>query len=196
MEATISPNHWGIHGNSSAATCKSVNGIVNLCNGTNIMAERNYPCDTHIRAYFGTTLNGVGQLAFREQMFHCMISQALWMKGQIEAYRSKNIYGLLIWQLNENWPTGGWGCTEYGPPDETGAQVLGGRWKPLMHLLENSLFRDVFVACGANNDCFMRNDGLSSVNGSITFESWLIGDQEPLATLKRQVFVRDNAIRK
>ena len=39
---------------------------------------------------------------------------ALKVKAEVEHYRSQNIFGLLVWQLNEIWPTGGWGSVEYG----------------------------------------------------------------------------------
>jgi hypothetical protein len=41
--------------------------------------------------------------------------------------------GLLIWQLNEIWPTGGWGLLEYGTRSQDGSQIVGGRWKVSVH---------------------------------------------------------------
>ncbi len=160
------------------------------------MAERNYPCDFHILAYFGnsTSLDAVGGEAFQEHMYHCLMSQTLWMKGEIETRRSKNLYGLLIWQLNENWPTGGWGCIEYGPVDQSGDQVIGGRWKPLMHLLESSLFRDVMVACGVDNQCFIRNDGQGILSTRISLESWHLGDIEPIQTYNLSVLLKEDTL--
>jgi hypothetical protein len=35
------------------------------------------------------------------------------MKQQIETFRATNIFGTLIWQLGEIFPTGGWGSLEY-----------------------------------------------------------------------------------
>ncbi len=48
--------------------------------------------------------------------------------------------GGALWcgQLNEIWPTGGWGSIEYGNPNIAG-QVLGGRWKPLHYLVRWSV---------------------------------------------------------
>lgn len=43
-----------------------------------------------------------------------MISQTIFLQGDIQARRSANQFGTLIWQLNEIWPTGGWGSLEYG----------------------------------------------------------------------------------
>ncbi len=94
------------------------------------------------------------------------------MKGQIEIMRSSNTFGTLIWQLNENWPTGGWGIVEYGPSRILEGQLVGGRWKPLMYLLRQSLFRDVFAACGKDDRCYIRNDGVHPVDASIWLEAW------------------------
>jgi hypothetical protein len=68
--------------------------------------------------------------------------------------------------MNEIWPTGGWGLIEYDGTSQ------GGRWKPLMHLLQSSLFRDVFVACGKDGICYIRNDGLDPVTAHIVVEGW------------------------
>lgn len=100
------------------------------------------------------------------------MSQTLWMKSHIEVMRSHNSFGALIWQLGENWPTGGWGCIEYGPKRNLPGQIVGGRWKPLMYLLQRSLFRDVIVACGQDDLCYARNDGLSSASVLIWLEAW------------------------
>ena len=62
------------------------------------------------------------------------------------------------WQLNEIWPTGGWGGLEYGTVGATPGQVLGGRWKPLFHFYAQHLYTNLFVACGADGRCVVRND--------------------------------------
>ena len=41
MAPTLAPAHWGIHGGSAPDKCGG--GFENLCNGTNVMAQRNYP---------------------------------------------------------------------------------------------------------------------------------------------------------
>lgn len=38
--------------------------------------------------------------------WQCMLGQALEMKSNIETRRSTNQFGIIIWQLNEIWPTG------------------------------------------------------------------------------------------
>ena len=45
-------------------------------------------------------------------------------------------------------------------------QVLGGRWKPLHHMMEQHLYRDVVAICGADALCFVKNSNpLESVFG-------------------------------
>lgn len=54
------------------------------------MSKRNYPCDNLIGYYFdlGTANPGeVGELAFKRQLWMCMISQALELKAR---YRASN----------------------------------------------------------------------------------------------------------
>lgn len=47
-------------------------------------------------------------------------------------------------------------------------QVIGGRWKPLHYMLESCLFKDVFVACGREGQCYVRNDGRDPINASVS----------------------------
>ena len=86
-----------------------------------------------------------------------MLGQALEMKSNIETRKAQNQIGHIIWQLNEIWPTGGWGSLEYGAPTYPG-QVIGGRWKPLHYLLRASIFTDVAATCGKGGVCYVRND--------------------------------------
>jgi hypothetical protein len=62
------------------------------------MAQRNYPCDSHISAYFGEaiSLDLVGRYEFQAQLYLCLMAQTLWMKGEIERRRSQNSLGLLV----------------------------------------------------------------------------------------------------
>jgi hypothetical protein len=90
MSATLSEEHWGLHSPP--------------------FHERNYPCEAWIYSYFRIIdLNQTGAEAFQRQLYYCMFGQALRLKAQVEGSRSKNIFGLLLWQYNEVWPTGGWG---------------------------------------------------------------------------------------
>ncbi|KAG7364672.1 glycoside hydrolase family 2 sugar binding protein [Nitzschia inconspicua] len=191
MSGTLSQQFWSLHGGSGPDNCTHKYGNDNNCMGVNVMAERNYPCDTHIFAYFGVeedALNDTGKYAFQKQLYMCLMAQTLWMKGEIESRRSKNMFGMLIWQLNENFPTGGWGCIEYGKDTKDGSQILGGRWKPLMHLLELSLFRDQIVACGQEGLCYVRNDGMSAVSAIATFEAWNLHRRNGLENVNKFLY--------
>ena len=124
------------------------------------MAERNYPCDNLIDVYFGTKgedyFNVSSEANFKAQLYQCQLSQALYMKSNIETRRAQNQLGHLVWQYNEIWPTGGWGSIEYGSPRP--GQVLGGRWKPLQYFYRRSIFADVMATCGDGGACYVRND--------------------------------------
>jgi hypothetical protein len=149
------------------------------------MAERNYPADSRIAAYFSedVSLDEVGPRAFQRQLYLSMMAQTLWMKGRIEMYRSSNTYGTLIWQLNEVWPTGGWGCIEY----YDGNRQFG-RWKPLMFLLQSFLFREVMVACGQGGRCYVRNDSPLACDVDIVLEAWYLDDgRSPLRNLTMSI---------
>ena len=97
MSATLSKENWGLH---SAP-----------------FHERNYPCEEWIYSYFKLIdLSKTGTAALQQQLYFCMFGQALRLKAQVEGWRANNIWGLLLWQFNEVWPTGGWGSIEYGTP--------------------------------------------------------------------------------
>ena len=147
MSPTLAPAHWGLHGGAPDERCTAPGP----CDGKNAMAERNYDCDPLISKFFGAeaasvaVLNTTGEVAFKRQLYQCQLAQALEMKSNIEHRRSGNTFGILVWQFNEIWPTGGWGSVEYGTP--VAGQVLGGRWKPLHYLYESHLYADVMCAC-------------------------------------------------
>jgi hypothetical protein len=152
------------------------------------------------------------------------MAHALWMKGQIEAMRSANSFGTLVgnlmqlfsvavvelilshvlvavlsfpqvWQLNENWPTGGWGLIEYGSQTKMSGQVVGGRWTPLMYFLKSALYRDVFASCGFFSSkayaCFCRNDGIKPFRGALLIESLDLSSGLASTIANRQVNVRE-----
>jgi hypothetical protein len=104
------------------------------------MAQRNYPCDNIILTYFGALdWNATGVDAFQKQLYLCLLGQALEMKSDIEARRSQNEFGTVTWQLNEIWPTGGWGSVEYGTVDFTSGQVwLSPTWSCRLRLRKRS----------------------------------------------------------
>jgi len=96
------------------------------------------------------------------------------IKSDIETRRSLNQFGIIVWQYNEIWPTGGWGSIEYGTVGYTKGQVIGGRWKPLHYWYKQSIYSDVFATCG-NNDkgaggtvaCYVKNDSPLPFKGSV-----------------------------
>ena len=107
MSPTIDPIHWSLHGGAPPDNCTG--GFNKVCIGNNVMAQRNYPCDSVIDAYFdtsGTYYSDVGELPFKRGLYHCMLGQAIEMKSNIETRKSLNEIGHILWQLNEIWPTG------------------------------------------------------------------------------------------
>jgi hypothetical protein len=51
MAPTLAPAHWGVHGGAPPDTCGG--GFETMCNGTNTMAQRNYPADNCAFKVFG-----------------------------------------------------------------------------------------------------------------------------------------------
>lgn len=172
MSPTIAPDHWSLHGGSPPDNCSG--GFGQKCVGDNVMAQRNYVCDSIIDAYFNTEkgyFDAVGEAPFKRQLWQCMVGQALEMKSNIETRRSLNELGHLVWQLNEIWPTGGWGSLEYGNPSYPG-QVIGGRWKPLHYWYRSSIFADVMATCGKDGVCYVRNDAAGrAFDGAVRVQS-------------------------
>ena len=41
-----------------------------------------------------------------------------------------------------------------------------------MHMMESFLFRDIIAACGQEDECYVRNDAMQSVNVTVTLEAW------------------------
>eukprot|EP00730_Choanoeca_flexa_P008569 TRINITY_DN12506_c0_g2_i18.p1 TRINITY_DN12506_c0_g2~~TRINITY_DN12506_c0_g2_i18.p1 ORF type:complete len:975 (+),score=156.28 TRINITY_DN12506_c0_g2_i18:81-2927(+) len=164
MAPTLAPEHWGVHGGGPPDECAG--GFEKTCNGSNVMAQRNYPCDSIIYAYFGNhqDLNATGEAVFKKQLYQCMLGQALNVKSDVETRRSTNQFGLLIWQYNEIWPTGGWGSIEYGSARQ--GQVVGGRWKPLQYLYKASIMTDVTLACSLSL-CYVKNDSPFPFHGRV-----------------------------
>lgn len=189
MAPTLSPRHWSLHG-GDAPPDKCGDAIVERqCNGTNPMAQRNWVCDNMIWSVFGPArINSTGgERNFQAQLYQCLVAQALTLKQRIEAMRITNTLGMLVWQLNDIWPTGSWGSLEYGTASNlTAGQVVGGRWKPVHHLYDASLMRDVFASCGVlhngTNACFVRSDRAGvAFQGSVTFTTvdLATGEQQP-----------------
>lgn len=171
MSATLSPQNWGAHGDA--------------------LYWRSYSQDNIIVSYFGpnaVNLSVVGDAAaFSRQLLLSQLASALLIKQTTETMRATNNFGLLLWQLGEIYPTGGWGSLEYSGPRGYPGQVLGGRWKPLHNLLASTLFTDVFIACGAEGQCYVKNDSpiheISS--GTVILELVSLVSGEPAAQATR-----------
>lgn len=179
MAPTLLPTHWGILGGTAPDNCTA--GFAHACTGSNPMAQRNYVASDHIVSYFGSrplvSLNATGRSAFQAQLYLALLAAQLQTKSYIEQHRSENLYGLQTWQLNEIWPTGGWGSLEYGTVGYTAGQVLGGRWKPTHYLFSRTLYTDVFTACGADGRCFVKNDNpLGPFTGTASLQLFSLSD--------------------
>lgn len=187
MAPTLSPAHWAIHGGAPPDNCTQ--DMAATCTGDNVMAQRNWACDNVIWTMFGSArLNATaGEASFKAQLFQCLVGQALTMQQDIETRHASNELGHLLWQLNDIWPTGGWGSLEYGTVGFTPGQVRGGRWKPLHYWLAAHLFADVRATCGGvyrstEHVCYVRNDraGLP-FSGVVTLTTYeLLGDGTPV----------------
>lgn len=176
---TLSQEHWGVHGGGAPAVCTAPDRTTPFwldCSGGGrgaVMSERNYPCDALLASYFalrGAQLDGSGEAAFRSQLFLCSLAQALALHAEVASQRARNTMGSLLWQLNEIWPTGGWGTLEYSASParpSTAGQLLGGRWKPAHHWLRQHLFADVLATCGEGGVCFARTDALLPLNATV-----------------------------
>ena len=133
MSGTLAPDSWGLHGGNKPSSCaKPANGAIFAnCTGRNAMAQRNWAADNLVWSYFGPALlNATGEAAFKGGLFQSMVAAALNMQSVVEGRRSGNYLGAIEWQLNEIWPTGGWGSLEYGSKASPGS-LRGGRWKPM-----------------------------------------------------------------
>ena len=113
---TLPPAHWALHGGAPAnpaATCKAA--FSGICPGANPLAQRNYPADSFFDTYFPAVtpeLNTTGVASFQKQLYLAVLSHGLELKSDVTGRRSNNHYGTIWWQLNEIWPTGGWGSIE------------------------------------------------------------------------------------
>ena len=60
-------NIGGFHGGAPPDKCRNLVGNGNACEGSNVITQRNYPCDTLVEGYFGntTSLDNVGETAFQ-----------------------------------------------------------------------------------------------------------------------------------
>eukprot|EP00040_Diaphanoeca_grandis_P024326 m.133582 g.133582 ORF g.133582 m.133582 type:complete len:1057 (-) comp29683_c0_seq3:38-3208(-) len=131
--------------------------------------NRNWNASNVINAFFGNqsaiNMGRFGESAFKKQLYQSMIGQALFLKTEIESWRSQNVFGTTIWMYNEMWPTAGWGSIEYGSP--VPGQVMGGRWKPLHYIFKSSTFADQLSTCNTGGACMVTNDSPFAFKGNV-----------------------------
>ena len=169
MSPTLSPTYWGMHGgNHSADTCTG--GFAHVCTGGNVMAQRNYGCDDALATFFQQrltfTLDDSGEEAFRAQLYVCQLATALSLKSTTEEHKSRNMYGLMTWQLGEVWPTYGWGSLEC---EYSGARAADSEPCDLMHH-PHPLLRPPHLPPKPLSNRHCRAD--SSGEGSVTGGRW------------------------
>ncbi len=150
VSPTLAPEHWGLHADP--------------------MFERNYCADNFLTVYFNVSwplfMAKTGEAALKAQLYLAIVAQSLVVKSDISTRRARNSWGTVTWQHNEIWPTGGWGSIEYGSVGFTKGTVLGGRWKPLQYFFKDHLYTDLFVVCGNDGRCLVKNDSpLKGFNG-------------------------------
>lgn len=151
ISANLPPEQWGM--NSAAAV------------------KRNWNVSNMLFVYFGQhaaarDMKRSGETAFKRVLYMSMISQLLFMKTEVESWRSSNVFGTLTWQLNDVWPTAGWGSLEYGGP--TPGQVVGGRWRPLHYQMKSSIYANQLASCNSAGACFVTNDSPFAFNGTVS----------------------------
>lgn len=189
---TLARAHWGVHGGAPPANCTAPDRTTPFwldCaaadprgGGQNAMSERNYPCDALLASYFALSaaeLDAAGEAPFRAQLYLCSLAQALALHAEVFSQRSVNVLGSLLWQLNEIWPTGGWGTLEYAASgaarSATAGQLLGGRWKPAHHWLRQHLFAELFATCGLGGVCYARTDAARPANVTVLLAAHALG---------------------
>ena len=199
LSPSLEEKHWGIHGGEAWDNCTHTYDVGNNCTrpdgSTNVMAQRNYPCDDLVVAYWGDHAqdrNATGAEAFQRQLYQCMMAQGISLSQNIQQRRGggagaqDNSFGLLVWSLNDIWPTGGWGSLEYGNPHAPG-QVTGGRWKPIHYWYRSAVFVDQFAACDQNSTCFVRNDSPHPFVGTLQINLTEFATARVQSLLKKDV---------
>ena len=167
IKGTLDSSHWAMFAGQPSGACRTTGDQRHTCDSDNVMQTRNYGCQSMLSKMFGykavtqQALNTTGEAEFKKSLYLCMLAQALDMKSDVESRRSQNQFGVILWQLNEIWPTGGWGSLEYGAVNQTGV-VIGGRWKPLHYFYQKYLFTDVIISCGTTT-CFIKNSQVADL---------------------------------
>ena len=82
---TLAPADWGLN--------------------TPPMAERNYALDNFVVAVANLTwpdaFTATGEADFKAKLYFAQLASALWLKSDVEARRSQNSWGCVVWQFNE-----------------------------------------------------------------------------------------------
>ena len=190
LASTLSPRYRSLFGNQPPDVCEG-DGFPNVCRGGNVLARRNYPCANFVGSFFGPSADYLRPGStppalvaylnttqhFASSLYLCGLASAFLVKNLVEAHRSRNELGHLVWQLNEVWPTGGWGSLEYG-----------GRWKPHHYWYAKSLFRDVGAACDRTGRCYVRNDrSHRAFTGTVTIDAVDVATGRAARLLTRRV---------
>eukprot|EP00924_Labyrinthula_sp_SR-Ha-C_P003373 snap_masked-scaffold_15-processed-gene-7.29-mRNA-1 protein AED:0.29 eAED:0.31 QI:0/0/0/1/1/1/2/0/933 len=152
----------------------------NLCFGENVMAQRNYPCHNLVLKYFGNTAyelmlivrnNSSTDEIFKLQLYYCQIAQMLLVKSTTETYLSMvSISGVLTWQLNDIWPTFGWGSLNSLKNNYS-------TWKPLQYQLKDlfsPLYTSILLSAGDELLLFLHNTNEGIQFPSIRFTAYFL----------------------
>ena len=93
---------------------------------------------------------------------------SLEMKSNIEHRRSTNVFGIIVWQYNEIWPTGGWGSLNM---EQLKSWPAVGVAETVTLFYESHLYRDIIAVC-SRTSCYVKNDGNTELqNGRLILES-------------------------
>ena len=67
--------------------------------------NRNWNPANVISTFFGTgaasAMSESGEVAFKRQLYQSMVGQLLFLKTEIEGWRSQNVWGTTFWMFNE-----------------------------------------------------------------------------------------------
>ena len=71
---------------------------------------------------------------------------------------------------------------EYGTVGYTKGQILGGRWKPLQYFFKDHLYTDLFVVCGDDARCLIKNDSpLKRFKGTLKLTALNVSNSKHIA---------------
>ena len=88
----------------------------------------------------------------------------------------------------------GWGSIEYGTVGFTGGQVIGGRWKPLQYYYKQHLYTDLFVVCGNDARCLVKNDSpLHAFSGTLVLSLLHVGTSKVSELARKPVALAKGA---